>query len=76
MAPINNEILKPNDKATKIIRTEPKTDAAPFTANPQSINLPTFKPALGKGIPIKNPSGAISIAVISNLIGSSKEPKE
>lgn len=35
----------------------PKTDAAPLTANPQSIKFPTRLVPLGKGIPIKNPNG-------------------
>ena len=55
--------LIPNVKATSTINVEPKTDAVPLTAKPQSTNGPTRRAAFGKGIPIKNPRGAINIAV-------------
>ncbi len=59
-APNSNEALKPNVKAIRIAPVEPKTEAAPFTAKPQSIRSPTRMAAFGNGSPMKNPSGAKS----------------
>lgn len=59
---IKSETVNPYDIATNIITVEPNTEAAPFTANPQSTNSFTRRLPFGNGIPIKNPSGAINRA--------------
>ena len=53
----------PCANATRSTRVEPITEPTPFTANPQSISDPTRRPAFGNGMPMKNPRGAIQIAV-------------
>ena len=55
------------------ISVEPNTDAAPLTANPQSIRSPTILPAFAKGIPMKNPKGATNI-IVTNILGTSSSP--
>ena len=58
-----------------MMAVDPRTDAAPLMAKPQSISSPTRFVPLGNGIPMKKPSGRINIIVINMRPNMGRESK-